>query len=63
MPAIEPGFRGIRQGHNTHGMWQFICTTCGYLEMYVIDPEALGFVARTWSPVPVVGPQGNQPQP
>lgn len=56
MPSIEPGFRGMRQGHNVPGMWQFVCTNCGYLEMFVLDAEALDFVGRTWTPVPPPNP-------
>ncbi|MBL1077217.1 hypothetical protein JK358_22720 [Nocardia sp. 2] len=52
MPHTGPGFRGILRGHNTAGLWQFVCTTCGYLEMYVLDGEALGVIAQQWMPVP-----------
>ncbi|WP_067538121.1 hypothetical protein [Nocardia crassostreae] len=52
MPHTGPGFRGILQGHNTTGLWQFACTTCGYLEMYVLDAAAIGFIQQRWTPVP-----------
>jgi predicted nucleic-acid-binding Zn-ribbon protein len=31
----------------------YICTTCGYFENYVIDPNKLAKVAATWPQVPV----------
>ncbi|QLY28668.1 hypothetical protein [Nocardia huaxiensis] len=52
MPHTGPGFRGMVQGHNTTGLWQFVCTTCGYLETYVLDPAAIGFIQQRWTPVP-----------
>ncbi|MET8005682.1 hypothetical protein [Nonomuraea glycinis] len=52
-PHIDPGFRGIASPHNTEDLWTFACTNCGYTETYVLDPEALDFIRRTWPPVPI----------
>ena len=31
--------------------WQFACTSCGYLEWWVLDPQTLGHIQSTWAPV------------
>lgn len=51
-PQIEPGFRGIVTGHQTDGIWQFACGTCGYFEMYVLDAEAIAFIRQAWRLLP-----------
>ncbi len=57
-PHTEPGYRGMFVPHETMGLWQFVCTTCGYLEMHVLDAKALGFIATSW---PRVVPQPPKP--
>lgn len=51
MPHMEPGSRGIAVGKEVEP-WVFVCTTCGYLETYLLDPGALGFAAEKWLAVP-----------
>ena len=53
-PHMEPGFRGMMVGHQTDGLWQFACTTCGYLELHVLDDAALAFIRQRW---PVISPR------
>jgi predicted nucleic-acid-binding Zn-ribbon protein len=31
--------------------WQFACTSCGYLEWYVLDPATIAHIEGTWFPV------------
>ena len=50
-PQVGPGFRGIVRNHLTD-IWSFACTTCGYVEMYLLDPEATAFIEQQWAPVP-----------
>ena len=49
-PHIDPGFRGMLRTHNGEA-WQFACTTCGYLEWHVLDPESLRFIRDNWGHV------------
>jgi ribosomal protein S27AE len=51
-PHIEPGFRGMLVPHQTDGLWQFLCGRCGYVEMYLLDDQALAFVRERWVRVP-----------
>lgn len=34
----------------------YVCTACGYLERYLVDPAVLARVAATWPRVRVDGP-------
>lgn len=45
---IEPGFRGMRRRCRTKDLWQFACTSCGKVDNYLLDPEALEFVRSNW---------------
>jgi hypothetical protein len=49
-PNLEPGFRGIARPHRGEA-WQFVCTSCGYLEWHVLDAATLDFIAQNWAPV------------
>ena len=49
-PHTDPG--DMRTGHNTDGIWQFACGTCGYLEFHVLDERALEFIRKRWPIVP-----------
>ena len=51
-PHLEPGFRGIVRPHKSD-LWTYACTTCGYVELHLIDPAALAYVTENWLPVPV----------
>jgi hypothetical protein len=51
-PHREPNVRGVAMGHNTEGIWQFVCGRCGYLEMYVLDANAIAFIRSSWPLVP-----------
>jgi hypothetical protein len=31
--------------------WQFACTSCGYLEWWVVDPLTIEHIQSTWAPV------------
>lgn len=31
---------------------QLVCTACGYLEWWVLDPETIAFIEDRWIPVP-----------
>ena len=39
--------------------WQFACTSCGYLEWWVLDPRTLEHIQSTWTPVPPVDAPGS----
>jgi hypothetical protein len=52
---IEPGFRGMRPQLRTD-IWTYACATCGLLETYLVDPEALAFVRSSWLRVPKAAP-------
>jgi hypothetical protein len=52
-PHLEPGFRGIVRPQPAD-LWTYVCTTCGYLELHLIDASALAYVTESWLPVPVV---------
>jgi hypothetical protein len=47
-PHAVPNFRGVAATHRTEGMWQFVCTTCGYLELHLLDEAALAFIRTEW---------------
>jgi transcription elongation factor Elf1 len=49
-PHLEAGYRGAVRVHQTD-LWTFACTTCGHLEMYVLDPAALDYIDQNWAPV------------
>ena len=51
-PHLEPGFRGAIRRQPAQ-LWTYACTTCGYVELHLIDPAALGYIAQQWLPVPV----------
>jgi predicted nucleic-acid-binding Zn-ribbon protein len=35
--------------------WQFACTSCGYLEWYVLDPRTIQHIESTWYHVEPTG--------
>jgi hypothetical protein len=35
--------------------WQFVCTSCGYLEWWVLDPETISWIESKWVPVEPTG--------
>lgn len=47
---VEPGFRGIRRNQPVD-LWTYVCTTCGYVELHLLDPAGLAFVAENWAHV------------
>ena len=49
-PHIEPGFRGMLVTHQGEA-WQYVCTSCGYMEWHVLDPGTIEFVKRSWGSV------------
>jgi predicted nucleic-acid-binding Zn-ribbon protein len=54
-PHLEPGFRGIVRPHEAE-LWAFACATCGYLELHLVDPSSLAFIAQQWVEVPPAPP-------
>jgi len=50
-PHLEPGFRGAVRPQQAD-LWVFACTTCGYVELYVLDAEAIAYIQQTWMPIP-----------
>lgn len=50
-PDLGPGFRGMVRNLEVD-LWTFACTTCGYVELHLLDPAGIAFVNERWSPVP-----------
>lgn len=50
-PHLEPGFRGAVQLQQAD-LWHFACTSCGYVEQYLLDPQAIAFITQSWMPIP-----------
>ena len=57
-PNIGPGFKGMVVPQAT-ALWSFGCTSCGYVELYVLDPAGIAFIDQTWESVPPEG--GDSP--
>lgn len=51
-PHVGSDFRGILHTHRSD-LWAYVCTTCGYVELHLIDPAGLEFVKEQWAEVPV----------
>ncbi len=51
-PHLAPDFRGAVVLHQAD-LWDFVCTSCGFLETYVLDRATLVWVRERWAPVPV----------
>jgi predicted nucleic-acid-binding Zn-ribbon protein len=60
-PHVEPGFRGMLVPHQTQELWNYLCGACGYVEAYLIDDAALGFVRQKWLRVPTAPPPDAAP--
>jgi hypothetical protein len=45
---VDEGFRGIRPWHRTTGLFEYVCAGCGYVEVHLLDPDAIAFVRRNW---------------
>jgi hypothetical protein len=59
-PNLPPDFRGaVRLA--PADLWAYACITCGYVELFVLDPEGLAFIAQQWSPVPAAPPAPPDP--
>ncbi|NLV56498.1 MAG: hypothetical protein GXY13_12895 [Acidimicrobiales bacterium] len=54
-PHLDAGFRGIVRNQPVD-LWAFACATCGYLELHLLDPPALSFIAERWVEVPPTPP-------
>ena len=54
-PHVGPGFRGMVRNQEAE-LWAFACTTCGYLELHLVDPSSLAFIAQQWVEVPPAPP-------
>jgi hypothetical protein len=61
-PNIGPGFRGILRLHPTE-LWTFGCTSCGYVELFVLDPGGTAFMEQNWAPVPPAAASPGPPPP
>lgn len=57
-PDLGPGFRGMVRTQPTD-LWAFACTTCGYLELHVLDPVGLRYIEQSWTEVPVTEDPGT----
>ena len=62
-PDLPPDFRGVVRTHRAD-LYAYCCTSCGYVELHLPDPDDLAFVAQSWTPVPPVdappaGPSGS----
>jgi hypothetical protein len=55
-PHLEPGFRGAVRRQQAD-LWAYACTTCGYVELHLLDAAALQYVGQHWLPVPVATEQ------
>jgi hypothetical protein len=51
-PHLEPTFRGAVRPFATQDLWTYACTTCGYLELHLLDAAALSFIRERWLEVP-----------
>ena len=51
VPDLPPGFRGAVRNQQVD-FWVFGCVTCGYLELYMLDPNGLAYMDQHWTPVP-----------
>jgi hypothetical protein len=51
-PHLAPGYRGAVR-RQPADVWAYACTTCGYLELHLIDQGAMPFIGQHWLPVPV----------
>lgn len=50
-PHVGPEFKeAIRR--RSVDMWAFACTSCGYVELHLIDPRAIEFITESWVEVP-----------
>jgi hypothetical protein len=49
-PNIGPDFRGIVR-NQAADLWAFGCTSCGYVEQYVLAPAGIAFMEQNWAPV------------
>lgn len=58
-PNLGPGFKGMVRNQETD-LWAFGCTTCGYIEWFLLDPAGIAFVNQHWMPVP---PPAESPPP
>ena len=50
-PHVGPDFKGAVR-RKAVSMWAFACTTCGYVELHLIDPAAIAFITEKWVEVP-----------
>jgi hypothetical protein len=58
-PHLEPGFRGVVRPLQVD-LWTFGCTSCGYIEQYLLDPEAIALMQQSWMPIPAAGRAPSQ---
>jgi hypothetical protein len=54
-PNLGPDFRGMARNQMAD-VWAFGCTSCGYVELYVLDPAGIAFMQQNWEPVGHEGP-------
>jgi hypothetical protein len=54
-PHRNPNEQGVFRAQRTEDLWTYACTTCGYLELHLLDQEALAFVRERWLEVPPTG--------
>ena len=61
-PHLPPGFRGAVRLHQGR-LDAYACTACGYLELHVLDPGTLAYIAESWEPVTPTSPTMPPPPP
>lgn len=59
-PHLGPAFRGIVRNQAVK-LWAFCCTSCGYVELQLLDPAAIAFVTERWIEVPPPAPTAPPP--
>ena len=50
-PHLPPDFRGALRPRQAN-LWSFACTTCGCVELHILDPHALAWITQNWPEVP-----------
>lgn len=60
-PHLGPDFRGAVR-RQAADLWGFACTTCGYVELHLLDPKAIAYINENWIEVPQP-PPADPPRP
>ena len=52
-PTWSTGSGARSDSGGPSSLWTYACTTCGYVELHLLDPAGLAYVEQSWLPVPV----------